>query len=264
MTTVERRAVPENWDVLVDYVEDRIDLADAHVLDVGCGTGGITEALSEHCRAITTCDINPAAVERGLGKSACADTTGCQVDAASLPFEADTFDIAIVNGVLEWVPEASDDNPKVRQLTALRELARVLRSGGLLYLGIETRFYAPYLAGLPDHSDLRFAAVMPRPLANLYSKVVRDREYRNYLYSVTGYRRLLRATGYGDIEPAAALPTYKLPQAIIPFDRMDEIRRAIPEIDEPKWRKPIRRLLAVDRRLFELFGTEVVITARVE
>lgn len=247
---------------LVEHIDERVPLSSSTVLDLGCGTGGIAGAVSERCEAIVVSDIEQESVRAGLAKTGETAVGGCRLHAGELPFRDDRFDVVIMNGVLEWVPDARDDDPRVQQVRTLAEARRVLAPEGMLYLGIETRYYAPYVAGITDHSGLPWAAILPRPLADAYSQAVRGRQYANYLYTVPGYRRLLREAGFERVEAASALPSYKRPQRIVPLDRMDEIRAALDEVDEPGWRSAIRRLLARDERAYELFGTEVVLTAR--
>lgn len=256
-----KRSEANTFDPLVDHIADRMDLSSAHVLDLGCGTGGISGAISPHCGALTSADIKPESVRLALEKSG-SGTTGCQLEARTLPFADDTFDLVILNGVLEWVPDAHTGNPRDVQVETLREINRVLERGSLLYMGIEARFYAKYLAGMRDHSGLRFAAPLPRPIADCYSQAVRDRPYRNYLYTMGGYRGLLSEGGFTAIEPASALPSYKWPQRIVSFDEFEEMREAIDAVNEPAWRRTIRELLSVHPTLYRLFGTEFVFTAR--
>lgn len=260
-TRTMKRSEANTFDPLVDHIADRMDLSFAHVLDLGCGSGGISEAISRHCEDLTSTDITRESVRKALEKTG-PGTAGCQLDAKSLPFVDDTFDLVILNGVLEWVPDAHTGDPRDVQVETLREINRVLKPSAMLYMGIEARFYAKYLAGMRDHSGLRFAAPLPRPIANLYSKAVRDRPYRNYLYTIRGYRKLLSEGGFTDVEPASALPSYKWPQRIVSFDEFDEMDEAIDSIDEPGWRRTIRKVLSVHPALFGLFGTEFVFTAR--
>lgn len=255
-----KRSEANTFDPLVEHLADRMDLSSAHILDLGCGSGGISEAISHHCEELTSTDIKPESVAKALEKAG-PGTSGCQLDASSLPFVDDTFDLVILNGVLEWVPDAHGGNPRDVQVETLREIRRVLAPSGTLYMGIEARFYAKYLAGMRDHSGLRFAAPLPRPLAHRYSQLIRGRPYRNYLYTIGGYRNLLRDAGFTAIEPAAALPSYKWPERIVSFGDFEAIRSAIDDVDEPAWRRTIRKLLAVHPTLFGLFGTELVFTA---
>lgn len=245
---------------LIDFLGGFIDLTRSDVLDLGCGSGGISAALSQHCRQLTSADIKQSNVATAL-KKATVPTFGCQLDASTLPFRDDSFDLVVVNGVLEWVPDAHDGDPRKVQVDTLREIRRVLRPDGVLYIGIEPRFYAKYLIGLTDHSGLRFSSPLPRALAHRYSRLLRGRRYGNYLYTIGGYRRLLREAGFEDVVPAAALPSYKVPQEIVPLDEFDRIRRAIPSVDEPRWRRIVRRVLATNKRLFELSGSELALVA---
>ncbi|MHB8967053.1 MAG: methyltransferase domain-containing protein [Thermoleophilia bacterium] len=94
---------------------------DSYLLDVGCGTGGSLAMLSGYCDTAGV-DIHPEAVrlsrERGLENI-------FQSDAASMPFDDETFSHATCCGVLQSV---TDDQ------ACLYDIFRVLRPGGLLYV----------------------------------------------------------------------------------------------------------------------------------
>lgn len=103
----------------------------ACVLELGCGAGRVSAALA---RAgwidLVATDFAPAMVE--AARAVCetlgvTDRVRCAVaDATALPFDDGVFDAAIFafNG-LQMIPKAS------RRETALREIARVLRPGGV-------------------------------------------------------------------------------------------------------------------------------------
>jgi SAM-dependent methyltransferase len=97
----------------------------AYVLEVGCGDASIwlenRERIPDGWR-LTLTDLSPGMVEaarEALGERA----TFRVADVQELPFEDESFDAAIANHVLFHVAD--------RQ-RALRELARVLRPGGML------------------------------------------------------------------------------------------------------------------------------------
>ncbi|HET9495710.1 MAG TPA: methyltransferase domain-containing protein [Chloroflexia bacterium] len=97
------------------------------ILDAGCGTGGTLNALrkAKYSR-LEGFDLNPIALEfchkRGLDHVRLGSIT-------DIPYPDDTFDIVISCDV---VTDAGTDN----EGAALRELYRVLRPGGRLFLNL--------------------------------------------------------------------------------------------------------------------------------
>ncbi len=93
------------------------------ILDAGCGTGAILRRLGNSARNVGV-DLAPEAIafckERGLENVR-------QGDICALPFADDSFDAVICSSVLyhEWVKDVAG---------AVRELHRVLRPGGLLFV----------------------------------------------------------------------------------------------------------------------------------
>lgn len=91
-------------------------------LDVGCGTGALTEAVARSCAPEKLAGIDPSAefldsARRRLGAAA----EFRQVDARDLPFAAAEFDRVVSGLVLNFVP----DQPR-----AAAEMVRVVRPGG--------------------------------------------------------------------------------------------------------------------------------------
>jgi SAM-dependent methyltransferase len=136
----------------------------------------------------------------------------------NLPFKQESFDLAAMNGVLEWVAEGRTEDPGKLQEAALTKVYNLLRPGGYLYLGIENRFTLGYFVGYRDpHCGLPFVTVLPRKLANWYAKRNGLGGYRNYLYSSRGYRKLLEKAGFNSVEVYVALPSYNHPRYLIPL-----------------------------------------------
>lgn len=94
---------------------------DSRVLDVGCGTGALTAVLADSAGAENVAGVDPSEpfVEQARIRVPGADLRVAQAEA--LPFEDDTFDIAVSQLVFHFV----SDPPK-----AAAEMARVTRPGG--------------------------------------------------------------------------------------------------------------------------------------
>jgi len=99
----------------------------AALLDVGCGPGTITADLAERVAPgpVVGVDAAPGVLAEAAGRSA---TGGgrfavCAADAYDLPFADGAFDVVHAHQVLQHL---------ARPVTALVEMGRVLRRGGLL------------------------------------------------------------------------------------------------------------------------------------
>jgi SAM-dependent methyltransferase len=97
----------------------------ARVLDVGTGTGTIAAAACERGAKVTAVDAEPSMVELAGRAAPAAEVVTAVLP--ELPFEDGTFDAVVGNFVLNHV-----GRPRV----ALKELRRVLRSGGRIALTI--------------------------------------------------------------------------------------------------------------------------------
>jgi ubiquinone/menaquinone biosynthesis C-methylase UbiE len=98
-------------------------------LDMGAGTGNLCMKLLEAGCEATAADVSARCLER-LGQKAPAGTSirTSLITSPELPFENESFDIVGTYSVLHHVPD---------YLFAVREMARVLRPGGLLYIDHE-------------------------------------------------------------------------------------------------------------------------------
>ncbi|MEM2073782.1 MAG: class I SAM-dependent methyltransferase, partial [Nitrososphaeria archaeon] len=121
------------------------------VLDFGCGWGTLLIPLAKIFDKVIGIDIcrerlefaSIRAKEEGI-QNIIFVQSGTNL---SLPFENNAFDLVILNGVLEWIPESFSENPREVQKIFLKEIRRILSPNGELYIGIENRFAYTYLLG---------------------------------------------------------------------------------------------------------------------
>jgi hypothetical protein len=145
------------------------------------------------------------------------------------------FDIAVVNGVLEWIPEKGDIelkqyygkkvkkdytfNPQKMQTDFLKKVYSNLNKNGKLYLAIENRYDFKMFLGLKDpHSNLMFTSFLPRKVANYISMKKLGRPYVNWLYSFSTLKNLLNDVGFSTVDLYCCFPDYHFPKFISPYD----------------------------------------------
>jgi len=108
----------------VDPTQPFHSLPAARVLDVGCGTGAFLSAMRARGWSVAGVELSAAAATRGNQSLGNCIRAG---DLASACFPDAAFDLVRLNHSFEHLPEP---------VAALREIRRVLRPGGLLFLGV--------------------------------------------------------------------------------------------------------------------------------
>ena len=128
--------------------------ASRSALDVGCGAGFVAGHLHRLGWSVV-----------GLDRADYRATSGFDFilgRAETLPFPSESFSIVVSNHVIEHVADAA---------AHLREVRRVLASGGFAYVATPNRF-----AVLEPHYKLPFLSWLPRGLADAYMRLLRRGE----------------------------------------------------------------------------------------
>lgn len=104
----------------------RADLRSRHlILDIGCGSGAVTQDLQEWSRAtITAVDASPEMAARTRDRGIAA----LRGDGAALPFADASFEAAVCNLTLMWARQPEQ---------LVREMARVVKPGGVVVASME-------------------------------------------------------------------------------------------------------------------------------
>jgi SAM-dependent methyltransferase len=144
-------------------------------LDVGCGTGALTEAVADGCAPTRLVGIDPSAGFLDFARQRLRNAADFrQADAQDLPFAAGDFDRVISGLVLNFVP----DQPR-----AAAEMARVARPGGeaALYVwdyagGMELlRHFWDAAGALDERARPRRGSPFPDLPAGAVARTVRGR-----------------------------------------------------------------------------------------
>ena len=173
------------------------------VLELGCGCGAITKALSE-----TGCSVD--AVEGSFRRARTAakrvhehaDTRVFHSNFQNVAFEQQ-YDIVTLIGVLEYSPVyLGGKDPFIE---CLKMAASALKPDGTLVIAIENKLGVKYLAGMgEDHHGVPYYGV--------------EGQYRSGEATTYGKQELIRrleCAGFGVSAFNYAFPDYKLPEVIV-------------------------------------------------
>lgn len=155
-------------------------LADARVLNLGCSTGMIDEAIAGQVREVVGIDIDQVAVDaanKRVTRPNCRFMIG---DAMAIDLPDGSFDVVICSQVYEHVPDAT---------RMMKEVHRVLAPGGVCYFAATNRFCV-----IEQHYHLPFLSVIPVRWAHLYLRLIgKGRYYHERHLSWWGLRQLVDA-----------------------------------------------------------------------
>ncbi|MBO8183722.1 MAG: methyltransferase domain-containing protein [Archaeoglobus sp.] len=109
-------------DHMLDKVIEMASLNEGDlVLEVGCGTGFTTSGIAKRVKQenIVALDLTPEQMEKAIAKL--PEVNFIRGDAENLPFKADSFDVSISAGSIEYWPSPQK---------GISEMARVTKPGG--------------------------------------------------------------------------------------------------------------------------------------
>lgn len=140
-------ARPANLGKRMRVILEALSSDDDRVLDAGCGAGEYVAAL--HARGIDAVGLEfiPEKVRQWRALHP-GDERVIEGDIAAMPYPAGSFDLVIMNEVIEHVPD---------EQRALAEVARVLRPGGRLLIMAPNRRYPFETHGVDTRAGRRIS-----------------------------------------------------------------------------------------------------------
>ena len=199
-----------------DVLEQFLELPGKTIIDVGCGDGSLVRLLTRKGAHVTGIEASPKQLAQARAAESVGDERYIQGHAEELPAESRSADIVIFLNSLHHVNV--DDLAQ-----ALKEAARVLKRGGLLYVS-EPLAEGPYFELMrPVHDET----------------VVRRRAYETlcqaHLYGFLPEQELVHVNAlpikdFGAFERRITLVN---PEIRIRFDEeVEELRKAFEELGE--------------------------------
>ncbi len=185
----------------------------ARLLDFGCGNGANTVLFAPDFATVIGMDVEPERVDEARANAKQSGITNLEYsvyDGERLPLPDHSIDCVVSFEVIE---HTKDDR------AALRDIARVLKPGGLFCGSVPNKFYLMETHGF----DLPFANVIPYsrvPLMNLLPRSFYRRFGNAEIYTRRQFTLLLAEAGFSDIETEYIRP---------PFDKVNSpvLQRAL-------------------------------------
>jgi SAM-dependent methyltransferase len=238
------------WDNAVDevygagsdiqrYISDKdrlkwVDLLnvspEGRVLEIGPGLGQGTVLLAERFSEVFVLEVVPSQADfvaqrmrqSGIGNVEVA----CGGDACRLPYKNESFDAIAINLVFEWCGVRDKrDTPASLQARLLREVFRVLKPGGKMFLSTKNRFSLGYLLGGRDehYSDMPFGSALPRWMARGLEYLSGRTQSRALLHSYSGLKGMIEAAGLTHLSPFWAIPDARFPKCFLKMDGVENL-----------------------------------------
>ena len=175
----------------VRLIEEQIPLAGRRILDVGCGVGQYVAHLRSLPATVVGIDIDPGRLaDAGVGGLLAAD-------AEHLPFAPHSFDMVILNEVIEHM-----NDPRA----ALREIAEQLPARGHVVIYAPNRWFPFETHGVRWRGRYRFGNF---PFVNWLPRVVRDRLVPHAdVYTRRDLQRMFHGLPYRVWSASAVYPAF--------------------------------------------------------
>ncbi len=202
------------------------------VLEVGPGLGQFTGAIAARVAGVHALEVSPGQARFAATRFRQEGLRDVRVaiggDDTRLPYLGGTFDAVVCNLVFEWCAErdlASDFQSGQERF--LRECARVLRAGGVLYLATKNRFSLDrILGGADEHAGgMPFGNALPRWAFAAALRAAGKTRPSGLLHSHGALEAMIRRAGFDACDSYWAAPDMRYTERYVDV-RAEAIRAA--------------------------------------
>jgi ubiquinone/menaquinone biosynthesis C-methylase UbiE len=198
---------------------------DCDVLEIGPGLGQFTVPLARQAKSVWALEVVQGQAEFTAERCRQEGLSNVHVavggDNCRLPYSNETFDVVVVNLVLEWCAMRCLNEEIVDvQRRFLSETCRVLRPGGTLYLATKNRFALRQLIGKSDEHcyGIRFGSALPRWISQALLRLKGHKRPFGMLHSHNSLRAMMSSVGFSKIESFWATPEMRYPVEYVAND----------------------------------------------
>lgn len=174
----------QRGNLILAVLQSRVDVENSHILDFGCGSGGISLQMAHAGARVTALDIDEWKLDQ---LRAAAEREQVHLNIVNKLPHQQKFDMVLLVDVLEHVSDP---------FTCIKQITTVLKSGGLIYLSTPNRYAGLNLVCDP-HFSLPLIAAMNRHqvrkiIADMLHWQFKDRPDFPQLLSYSRFYRMMQ------------------------------------------------------------------------
>jgi len=155
----------------VSYIEDKVELRGLDILDIGCGGGILSEALSQKGANVTAIDLadGPLEVAKIRQKQSKLDIKYEKKSTSELVDEGNKFDVITCLEMLEHVPDPAE---------IIKDCAALTKSGGHLFFSTINRNLKSFVFAILGAEYI--LNILPQG-THEFEKLIKPSELKNYV-----------------------------------------------------------------------------------
>lgn len=242
-----------------------IDIQKDHdVLEIGSSMGQHTRVIAKKCNHVSSLEVvlQQAQFQEVWLREEGIDNVDISAGGASgkLPYDDASFDLVICNYVLEWCAGRSEESAAEFHKSYLKEIARVLKPGGTLFVSTKNRYAIRYVLGSVDeHLGIPFGNALPRLLQKPFRKRTDLGHPVGFLHSWGKLDSILRNAGFSSTERVLQFPDARYPLYTGDFSSFDRGSLPADKVDKLGWKNKLS--LSLPKALFASTTNSLVFKA---
>ena len=153
------------------YIEDKVDIKNLEILDIGCGGGILAELLAQKGANVTAIDLadGPLNVAKIRQKKSKLDINYRKISTTEIVKEKKTFDVITCLEMLEHVPDPAE---------VVKECAQLCKPGGNLFFSTINRNLKSFIFAILGAEYI--LNILPQG-THEFEKLIKPSEMKDYI-----------------------------------------------------------------------------------